>query len=63
MTRDLPDSKKKLRDLIVHHNNRRALPPLALPTLPRLTARLSLAQPLTRTDLLRRATINPNWRR
>jgi hypothetical protein len=62
-TADLAEVKKKLRGLIVNHTNQRALPPLALPTLPRLTARLSLAQPLTRTDLLRRATFDPDWRR
>ena len=37
--------------------------PLALPSLPRLTARLSLARPLSRTDMLRRATLDPDWRR
>jgi len=61
-TAELFDPTKKLRQLLTYHNNRRAVPPLALPTLPRLTARLSLAQPLTRTDLLRRATFDPNWR-
>jgi hypothetical protein len=37
--------------------------PLALPSLPRLTARLSLASPLSRTDMLRRATLDPDWRK
>jgi hypothetical protein len=43
--------------------DRRIAPPLALPSLPRLTARLALARPLTRTDILRRATIEPEFRR
>jgi hypothetical protein len=37
--------------------DRRIAPPLALSSLPRLTARLALARPLTRTDILRRATL------
>jgi hypothetical protein len=63
LTTEFFENKKNLRTLLVHNTNRRALPPLALPTLPRLTARLSLAQPLTRTDILRRATFDPTWRR
>jgi hypothetical protein len=43
--------------------DRRTAPPLALPTLPRLTARLSLANRLSRTDVLRRATVEPDRHR
>jgi hypothetical protein len=43
--------------------DRRPPPPLALPSLPRLTTRLALARPLSRTDNLRRATLDPEWRR
>ncbi|HKG25530.1 MAG TPA: hypothetical protein VKB09_07760 [Thermomicrobiales bacterium] len=39
--------------------DRRTAPPLALPCLPGLTARLALARPLTRTDILRRANYEP----
>lgn len=56
-----PPEGTRPRRLVVRE--RRLAPPLALPSLPRLTARLELARPLSRTDLLRRATLDPDWRR
>jgi hypothetical protein len=43
--------------------DRRTAPPLALPSLPRLTTRLSLVNRLSRTDVLRRATVEPDRNR
>jgi hypothetical protein len=42
---------------------RHSTQPLALPSLPRLTERLSLARPVSRTDMLRRATLALDGRR
>lgn len=41
----------------------RPAPPLALPSLPRLTQRLILARPITRTENLRLASLDPAYQR
>jgi hypothetical protein len=56
-----PPEANKPRRLVIR--DRQIAPPLALPSLPRLTTRLALARPLSRTDILRRATLDPEWRR
>jgi hypothetical protein len=56
-----PPEGNRPRRLVVRE--RQIAPPLALPSLPRLTTRLALARPLSRTDILRRATLDPDWRR
>jgi hypothetical protein len=56
-----PPEANRPRRLVIR--DRRMAPPLALPSLPRLTTRLATARPLSRTDILRRATIDPEWRR